>query len=106
MGSNYLSFALKVPATPSFPENNIPQKKYCTVCSYNLDSITNLDSVLSCDVSGLKDTECCSLAYVDPNRTELGNDDVLPFPVSKSFPPPCALNLTAEKWKMIPKRGL
>lgn len=29
-----------------------------------------------CD-DGLKDTECYSLAYVDPNRTELGNDDVL-----------------------------
>ena len=45
VGSNYLSFALKVPATPTFPENNISQRKNCTACSYNLDSVTNLDSV-------------------------------------------------------------
>ena len=37
------------------------------------------------DVSGLKDAECCSLTYVDPNRTELGNDNVLPFQLSKLF---------------------
>ena len=45
VGSNYLSFALKVPATPTFPENNISQRKNCTACSYNLDSVTILDSV-------------------------------------------------------------
>ena len=39
------------------------------------------------DVSGLKDAECCSLAYVDPNGTELGNGDVLPFQLSKLFSP-------------------
>ena len=44
VGSNYLSFALKVPATPTFPENNISQRKNCTACSCNLDSVTNLDS--------------------------------------------------------------
>ena len=58
------------------------------------------------DVSGLKDAECCSLVYVDSSRTELIDDYVLPFPVGKLFPQPYAANLSAEKWKMTPTRGL
>ena len=58
------------------------------------------------DASGLKDAECCSLVYVDSSRTELSDDDVLPFPVGKLFPQPYAANLSAEKWKMTPTGGL
>ena len=58
------------------------------------------------DVSSLKDAECCSSTYVDPNRTELGNDNVLPFQLSKLFSPLCTANLTAGKWKVICTRGL
>lgn len=58
------------------------------------------------DASGLKDAECCSLTYVDPNRTELSNDSVLPFQLSKLFSPLCTANLTAGKWKVICTRGL
>ena len=43
---------------------------------------------------------------VDPNKTELGDDDVLPFQLSKLFSPLCAANLTAGRWKVIPARGL
>ena len=108
MGSSYPSFALKGPATPSFPENNTSQKKLTQLVVTTL--ILLLIQILFDlhDVSGLKDAECCSLVYVDINKTALGNDDVLPFPVSnyRSFPPLFATNLTAGKWKMIPKRGL
>ena len=108
MGSSYPSFALKGPATPSFPENNTSQKKLTQLVVTTL--ILLLIQILFDlhDVSGLKDAECCSIAYVDINKTALGNDDVLPFPVSnyRSFPPLFATNLTAGKWKMIPKRGL
>ena len=108
MGSSYPSFALKGPATPSFPENNTSQKKLTQLVVTTL--ILLLIQILFDlhDVSGLKDAECCSLVYVDINKTALGNDDVLPFPVSnyRSFPPLFATDLTAGKWKMIPKRGL
>ena len=108
MGSSYPSFALKGPATPSFPENNTSQKKLTQLVVTTL--ILLLIQILFDlhDVSGLKYAECCSLVYVDINKTALGNDDVLPFPVSnyRSFPPLFATNLTAGKWKMIPKRGL
>ena len=77
MGSNYLSFALKVPANPSFPENNISQKKIAKLVVTTLILLLILILFYLSDVSGLKDTECYSLAYVDPNRTELGNYDVL-----------------------------
>ena len=43
---------------------------------------------------------------VDPNKTELGNDDVLPFQLCKLFSPLCAANLTVGRWKVIPARGL
>ena len=87
MGSSYPSFALKGPATPSFPENNTSQKKLTQLVVTTL--ILLLIQILFDlhDVSGLKDAECCSLAYVDPNGTELGNGDVLPFQLSKLFSP-------------------
>ena len=107
MGSSYPSFALKGPATPSFPENNTSQKKLTQLVVTTL--ILLLIQILFDlhDVSGLKDAECCSLVYVDINKTALGNDDVLPFPVSnyRSFPPLFATNLTAGKWKRSQREG-
>ena len=43
---------------------------------------------------------------VDTNKTELGDDDVLPFQFSKLFSSLRAANLTAGRWKVIPARGL
>ena len=110
MGSSYHCFDLKVPATSSFAKNNISQrKKKKTVTQL---AVTTLILLLIHilfnihEVPSLKDAECYYLTYVDPKRTELGNDNVLPFQLSKLFSPLCAANLTAGKWKVIPTRGL